>query len=348
MMAGGGFSDHPMDQSGGPDRHIPVLLAEVLEALSPHDGGIYMDATFGAGGYTRALLDAADCKVIAIDQDPDAIAEAEPVRTEFGGRLSLKRGRFSALDLFARAEAPDGVDGVVFELGVSAMQLDRPERGFSVREEGPLDMRMGQHGKTVADLVNKLPAAVLADVLYRFGEERRSRAIAKRIAEKRADKPITTTAELATAVTSVLGHGKPGQIHPATRTFQALRIAVNRELEELLAGLLAAEKVLKPGGRLAVVSFHSLEDRIVKRFFTLRGQQSAGSRHRPERPREAATFTTLFRGAQTPSDDEMARNPRARSARLRAGIRTGAPALEAPDALKRLAAGPRGLEEALS
>lgn len=347
MMAGGGLSNHPTDQSGGPDRHIPVLLSEVLEALSPKDGGVYVDATFGAGGYTRALLNAADCRVIAIDQDPDAVAEAEPMRVEFGGRLSLKQGRFSALDLFAQAEAPGGVDGVVFDIGVSSMQLDRPERGFSFREKGPLDMRMGQHGKTAADLVNGLPEAVLADVLYQFGEERRSRAIAKRIAEKRAEEPITTTAELTAIITAVLGHGKPGQIHPATRTFQALRIAVNRELQELLNGLLAAERVLKPSGRLAVVSFHSLEDRIVKRFFTLRGQQSAGSRHQPESPMEAPTFTTLFRGAKTPSDDEMARNPRARSARLRAAIRTDEPAREAPDALKRLVAGPRGLEEAL-
>lgn len=339
--------DHLEDLSGGPERHIPVLLNPVLEALGPKDGGVYVDGTFGAGGYSRAILNAADTTVIGIDQDPDAIAEARPTVDEYTGRLQLFHSVFSRLDKVAHTAGHETVDGVVLDIGVSSMQLDRAIRGFSFRDDGPLDMRMGQHGPSAADLVNELPERVLANVIYQFGEERKSRQIARRLVALRSETPFESTAQLTSAIVDVLGTGKPGAIHPATRTFQALRIAVNRELEELVKGLLAAERLLKPSGILAVVCFHSLESRIVKRFFTLRAQKGGGSRHQPLAVGEPASFEPLFRGEKGPDDEELARNPRSRSARLRAGVRTGEPPQTPPKELLALAQGPTELKEFL-
>lgn len=312
--------------------HTPVMLTEVVAAVQPVGGEVYVDATFGAGGYSRALLDAADCRVIAFDRDPDAIARASRVMAGYGDRFSIVHACFG--DMAAYLEAAS-VQAVVFDLGVSSFQLDEAERGFSFAQDGPLDMRMSASGRSAADLVNTLDQEALADLIYRYGEERRSRAIARAIIRARAEEPITTTSRLAAIVVSVLGPGKRGAVHPATRTFQALRIAVNDELGELRAGLEAAERLLSPGGRLVVVSFHSLEDRAVKRFLQLRsGNVPKGSRHLPDvsAPAPAPSFSLPRRGAIKPATQEIAVNSRARSARLRLAIRTDAPAWEGKEA----------------
>lgn len=318
--------DREAGVAGGPARHIPVLLDEVVEALAPVDGGRYIDGTFGRGGYTTALLEAADCRVLAIDRDPDAIAAAERLKTRFGNRLVVVEGRFGALDAIAEDHGFAPVDGIALDVGVSSAQLDDPERGFSFQTDGPLDMRMAKAGPSAADVVNGAGEGLLADILFHFGEERAARRIARRIVEARRAAPIDRTLPLADLVSAIV-RTKPGGKHPATRTFQALRIFVNGELDELADALVAAENVLRPDGRLAVVAFHSLEDRLVKTFLADRADSDrAGSRHIPAVQGEAPTFCRLFTGARKPSDEETARNPRARSARLRAAIRTDAPA----------------------
>jgi 16S rRNA (cytosine1402-N4)-methyltransferase len=325
MMAGRGS----LAAAGGPARHIPVMLKEVLTALQPKGGDVIVDGTFGAGGYTQAILDAAHCKVIAIDRDAEAFSIGGRLAEHYPGRLIAMLGRFSEMEALVASEGFDRVDGVALDLGVSSMQLDQPERGFSFAKDGPLDMRMGREGPTAADLVNTLEEAQLADIIYIYGEERRSRAISKAIAAARAEGPITRTAELADIVVGVLGRKRDEPKHPATRTFQALRLYLNAELDELAKGLSAAERLLKSGGRLVVVTFHSLEDRIAKRFFASRSAAGPkGSRHLPETGSKefAPSFQLLNRRPLEPSNDEIRRNPRARSARLRAGERTGAPA----------------------
>jgi 16S rRNA (cytosine1402-N4)-methyltransferase len=306
-------------------RHAPVMLAEVVEALMPRPGAVMVDGTFGAGGYARALL-SAGAHVVAIDRDPDAIAAGRALEAASGGRLTLVHGRFSELDVLAEAAGHAQADGVVLDVGVSSMQLDEAERGFSFRFDGPLDMRMGQHGPTAADLVNRMDGKDLTRLIGLYGEERRASAISRAIVARRAERPFERTLDLASVVERVVR--RPGDaIHPATRTFQALRIAVNRELDELVAALAAAERLLAAGGRLVVVAFHSLEDRIVKRFLADRSRERAGgSRHLPEAAVEPATFRLPQRAALSPGDAEIARNPRARSARLRVGERTDAPA----------------------
>jgi 16S rRNA (cytosine1402-N4)-methyltransferase len=303
--------------------HVPVMLAEVLDALQPHDGGTYVDGTFGAGGYTRAILEAADTRVIAIDRDPSAIASGQALVKAQGGRLTLLEGRFADMESLV-GETP--VDGVVLDIGVSSMQIDEAERGFSFLRDGPLDMRMAQSGPSAADAVNVLPQEVLSNIIYIYGEEPRARAIARAIVAARAEAPITSTLGLVKAIERATGRPRPDKIHPATRTFQALRIHVNGELDELVEALHAAERMLREGGRLVVVTFHSLEDRIVKRFFASRaGKLPSGSRHLPgvvEGPEPS--FELPFKGHVGASDEEAARNPRARSAKLRAGIRTAA------------------------
>jgi len=311
-------------------RHVPVLGREAVEMLSPHAGGVYVDATFGAGGYSLAILDVAGTRLIGIDRDRTAIAAGFDLVEAAAGRLTLVEERFSNLAEVCAAEGLAAVDGVVMDVGVSSMQLDQAGRGFSFRLDGPLDMRMGQAGPTAADVIAKAAEAELADIIYIFGEERHSRGVARAIVAARKDAPITTTRALADIVAGVV-RGKPGEIHPATRTFQALRIFVNEELDELQAALAAAERVLKPGGRLAVVSFHSLEDRIVKNFLNERGKISSGSRHLPELAQTAPSFRLLTKRPVTPSEAELAANPRARSAKLRAAERTEAPAHRAGD-----------------
>ncbi len=303
--------------------HVPVLLDEVVAAIAPRDGDIIVDATFGRGGYSAAFLDTAKCTVIGIDRDPDAVAAGRATEAAAQGRLTVIEGRFGEMD--GLVDGP--VDGVAFDVGVSSPQIDDPERGFSFRADGPLDMRMARHGPTAADVVNTTPEADLATIIYRYGEERRSRRVAKAIVLARADAPITRTAQLAEIVRRVVPQSRDG-IDPATRTFQALRIHVNDELDELDHGLSAAERLLRPGGRLAVVSFHSLEDRQVKRFLTERsGAAPRASRHLPESGQERPpTFRLMHRKPVTPGKAERAANPRARSARLRAAIRTDAPA----------------------
>ena len=300
-------------------RHIPVLLDEVLHALAPHANGHYLDGTFGAGGYTRAILDAAEgVAVLAVDRDPDAIEAGQAMQAAYGARLHLCAGQFGDLDQLAQDNDFVPLDGIVLDIGVSSMQLDDPARGFSFRAEGPLDMRMAQQGRSAADLVNTLKENELADLIYLYGEERRSRAVARAIVEARQQAPIETTAQLAALVASVVYH-KHDEIHPATRTFQALRIAVNDELGELERALAAATRVLAEGGRLVVVTFHSLEDRIVKQFMTEQcGRQAQPSRHAPQLMHEPARFTLLTRKPVTASDQEIRRNPRSRSAKLRA------------------------------
>ncbi|PZF76002.1 16S rRNA (cytosine(1402)-N(4))-methyltransferase [Aestuariivirga litoralis] len=308
--------------------HVPVMLAEVLSALSPRDWGVYVDGTFGAGGYTRAILGAADCRVIAIDRDPSAISSGQAMVAEFMPRLSLREGRFADMEALA---GDARIDGIVLDIGVSSMQLDEAERGFSFLRDGPLDMRMAQAGTSAADAVNTLPQEMLSNIIYVFGEEPRSRAIARAIVEARKDAPITTTQGLVKAIERATGRPRPDKIHPATRTFQALRIHVNGELDELVEALHAAERMLPEGGRLVVVTFHSLEDRIVKRFFASRaGKLPSGSRHLPgtvEGPEPS--FTLPFKGHLGATDEEARMNPRARSAKLRAGVRTAAPAMPA-------------------
>jgi 16S rRNA (cytosine1402-N4)-methyltransferase len=326
----------------GTRRHVPVLLPEVLAALAPRAGERFIDGTFGAGGYTAAIIDAApDVHVLAIDCDPTAIAAGRPLADAGGGRLTLVEGCFGELDNLAKAAGFAPVDGVVLDIGVSSMQLDDPERGFSFQSDGPLDMRMSGDGPTAADVVNAADEAGIADILFHLGQERRSRAIARAIVARRRAGPFSRTAELAEVVERVLGRGKVGGRHPATRTFQALRIYVNDELGELTQGLAAAERVLRPGGRLAVVTFHSLEDAIVKRFLKLRsGRQAHGSRHLPPGapPERQPSFRFVNPRPINPSEAETATNPRARSARLRWAARTDAPAwpAEAAPAVPRL------------
>jgi len=305
--------------------HVPVMLDEVMAALAPRDGAIYVDGTFGGGSYTAALLARADCTVYGIDRDAAAIARGRTLAERYAPRLTLIHGRFSEMESLLGARGVSTANGIAFDLGVSSSQLDQPERGFSFREDGPLDMRMDEtRGETAADLVNTLSESELADILWRYGEEKRARQIARALI---AARPITRTAELTAVVESVLGKGR-GRIHPATRTFQALRIAVNDELTEIERGLEAAERMLPPEGRLAVVAFHSLEDRIVKQFLADRaGRAGRGSRHAPERPEPVPpTFELLGDQPQIPRPEEIDSNPRARSARLRAAGRTGVPA----------------------
>lgn len=323
MTTGGGVGSS--GAAGGPARHLPVMLDEVLAYLAPKDAGKYLDGTFGAGGYTQAILGAADCRVLALDRDASAITGGQALVSASGGRLTLIQERFSQLGEVAQAEGFAPLDGVVLDIGVSSMQLDEAERGFSFRNDGPLDMRMGRDGLSAADVVAALDEVRLAHILWIYGEERHSRAIAKAIVKARAETPITRTAQLAAIVSSVIWP-KPGEIHPATRTFQALRIAVNEELEELAGALVAAEAALKPGGRLVVVTFHSLEDRIVKTFLSNRTKAPSGSRHMPHQEGPAPSFRLLAKGAVEPSPEEVARNPRARSAKLRAAERLDAPA----------------------
>jgi 16S rRNA (cytosine1402-N4)-methyltransferase len=307
------------------ERHIPVLGRKAVEMLSPRDGGLYVDATFGAGGYSRAILDTAGTRVVGIDRDRSAISAGFDLVDRSGGRLTLVEDRFSNLAEICAAQGIFSVDGVVMDVGVSSMQLDEAGRGFSFRLGGPLDMRMGHDGPTAADVIAKASEADLANIIYIFGEERHSRGVARAIVAARKEAPIATTRELADIVSKVVW-SKPGEIHPATRTFQALRIFVNEELDELHLALSAAERVLTPGGRLVVVSFHSLEDRIVKNFLVERSRAGGGSRHLPEVAQAAPSFSILTKRPVTPGDDEISTNPRARSAKLRAAERTAAPA----------------------
>ena len=300
--------------------HRPVMLSEVLQALRPQAGDVYVDGTFGAGGYTRAFLDAADCKVIAIDRDPSAIASGKKLVDIYGKRLTLVHSTFAEMRSAIAQQGFDYVDGVVLDIGVSSMQLDQAERGFSFQRNGPLDMRMSSSGVSAADTVNSLDQNDLARVIFILGDEPRSRTISREIVKSREVKRLETTFDLVQAIERATGpqRGKD-RIHPATRTFQALRILVNHELSELGNALLVAETVLRMGGRLVVVTFHSLEDRIVKRFFTLRGGKApSGSRHQPaQTERDAATFELPFRGHAAAGDNEIATNPRARSAKKR-------------------------------
>jgi 16S rRNA (cytosine1402-N4)-methyltransferase len=321
-MMGGSDSGIPA-VAGGLARHIPVLVHPVVEFLAVRDGGIYVDATFGAGGYARAILAAADARVVAIDRDASAIARGADLVRQAGGRLVLVQDRFSNLAQVVQSCGHSLVDGVVCDLGVSSMQLDEAERGFSFRHDGPLNMRMGDAGPSAADVIAAASERDLAFIIKSLGEERHARAIARAIVAARSAAPIRTTLGLAAVIERVV-HARPGTIHPATRTFQALRIFLNEELEELAAALSAAEAVLKPGGRLVVVSFHSLEDRIVKTFLVERGRQSGSPRHLPEVVRPAPTFRLLTGRPVTPEESEIAANPRARSAKLRAAERTQA------------------------
>jgi len=323
--------------AGGLTRHVPVLGRPALDLLNVRDGGIYIDGTFGAGGYSRAILDEANSQVIAIDRDQNAVAESAGLVLAAGGRLTVVEERFSALDDVAKKFGYEQVDGVVLDIGVSSMQLDEAERGFSFRLDGPLDMRMGGDGPSAADVVAKADERDLANIIFQLGEERHSRAVARAIVAARKVAAITTTKALAEIVERVV-HARPGQIHPATRTFQALRLFVNEELNELADALAAAERILKPSGRLAVVSFHSLEDRIVKTFLVERTRTASVSRHMPEIEAEPPTFTLLTKRPVVADEAEVAANPRARSAKLRAAERTAAPprAFDAAKLLPRL------------
>lgn len=307
--------------SGAP--HVPVLIDQVVEALSPTPGEVLVDATFGAGGYTRAIL-ATGAEVIGLDRDPTVRPHAEAVAKDFPGKFRLVETAFGDL-----AEAVEqSVDGVVFDVGVSSMQIDEAGRGFSFLRDGPLDMRMSGQGPTAADVVNGWDHGPLAHILKQYGEERQSGRIATAILRRRVERPFDRTLDLAEVVEKALGGRRGAPIHPATRTFQALRIAVNDELGELERGLVAAEARLKPGGRLAVVTFHSLEDRIVKAFLAERsGNAPGGSRHLPQAAASRKpSFTLIFKGAREGTEAEIAANPRARSAKLRAAVRTDAPA----------------------
>jgi 16S rRNA (cytosine1402-N4)-methyltransferase len=322
MMAGhGGDASHA---DGGPARHIPVLLHEVIAALQLDAGKHIVDGTFGAGGYTRRILESG-ASVTAIDRDPTAIAAGRAMEQEFPGRLTLVQGRFSDLDTLVNGEP----DGIVLDIGVSSMQIDEAERGFSFQKDGPLDMRMSGEGVSAADVVNRLKTGDLARIFNFLGEERNAGRIARMIEKRRATEPFARTRDLANAIEALVGRHPKDRIHPATRVFQALRIFVNDELGELARALFAAERVLKPGGRLVVVTFHSLEDRIVKRFFADREGGSGGSRHLPQVAERLPSFTPIGKGAVGPSAEEEERNPRARSAKLRGGIRTDNPPLAA-------------------
>jgi 16S rRNA (cytosine1402-N4)-methyltransferase len=326
-MTGGGKGEAP-DTAGGPTRHSPVLLAEMIEALSPQEGERYIDCTFGAGGYSRAILQSADCHVLALDRDPVAAQIATELAKEFPQRFRFEAAAFSALaDIAARANFVPA-DAVIFDLGVSSMQLDEAARGFSFMRDGPLDMRMSGEGPTAADVVNRSDEADLAEILFLLGEERRSRPIARAILRRREEAPLTRTLDLAYLIAGVLGRRHDDPKHPATRSFQALRLFINDELGELVAGLAAAESILRPGGRLIAVTFHSLEDRIVKTFLAERsGGKRRASRHLPDLGTDRApSFKLARRKPVEPGAAEIAGNPRARSARLRAGVRLDAPA----------------------
>jgi 16S rRNA (cytosine1402-N4)-methyltransferase len=313
--------EFPMaSHAGAQTGHVPVLLTEMLHALNPRDGGTYLDATFGGGGYAEAILCSTACTLWAIDRDPDAIARGASLAARFPGRLHLIEGQFGEMLAHLETAGVHMLNGVVLDLGVSSFQLDQPERGFSFRTEGPLDMRMGKHGTTAAELVNTLPERELADLLFELGEERASRRIARAIVAARTEAPITTTGRLASIIRGVLPTDRSG-IDPATRSFQALRIRVNDELEEIQRALAAAVQLLAPGGRLIVVAFHSLEDRIVKRFMTdAAGRAPSPSRHDPRGllTRSSPHFRLLTPRPVRPGAAETQSNPRARSARLRA------------------------------
>ena len=309
----------PSDTPSAP--HTPVLLRPLLAAVAPVSGR-WLDGTFGAGGYTRGLLDAGAAQVVAVDRDPLAFEMAQAWAGDYGDRIVMQRGVFSKMDDYAQ-----DLDGIVLDLGVSSMQLDLAERGFSFMRDGPLDMRMSQDGPSAADIVNEAEEEVIANILFQYGEERASRRIAKAIVRAREEAPITTTLALAGLVEGCLPRSKPGQSHPATRSFQALRIAVNNEYGELFNGLMAAERALKPGGQLAVVTFHSVEDRMVKRFLTARaGAGGNANRFAPEIEAPEPQFKILKRKAIGPDAQELEENPRSRSAKLRVAIRTDAPA----------------------
>ena len=326
-MMRGGQTQSPAGQ------HIPVLLDEVIRALDPKDGETYLDGTFGAGGYAGAVLEAADCHVIGIDRDPDAIQRAQAFAAKYPGRFQVLEGCFGEMDALLEKAGIGKVDGIMLDIGVSSFQLDEAGRGFSFREDGPLDMRMARSGESAADVLNNYSETEIANILYRLGEERKSRPIAAAIVAARAETAFSRTSQLADLVAGVIGFpprrkGKK-QIHPATRTFQALRIYVNDELGELERGLVAAEKCLAEGARLVVVSFHSLEDRIVKKFMAERGGRvPSGSRHMPAAANTGPppSFHLKVKGAVKPGSAELAANPRARSARLRTAVRTEAPA----------------------
>ncbi len=320
MMTGRGSSA----VAGGLARHIPVLVRSALDLLGVRDGGVYIDGTFGAGGYTSAILAAAATQVIGIDRDQTAVANGMDLVQSANGRLTLIEERFSALDAMAEKFGHASVDGVVLDIGVSSMQLDQAARGFSFRHDGPLDMRMSGEGPSAADVVAQAPERELADIIFQLGEERHSRAVARAIVAARRTARIESTAALAEIVGGVV-HARPGAIHPATRTFQALRMFVNEELPELASGLAAAERILKPGGRLVVVSFHSLEDRLVKTFLTERSRTASVSRHQPDIVGPQPTFRLLTKRPVVADEAEVAGNPRARSAKLRAAERNDAP-----------------------
>ena len=316
----------PVSDTPAAAPHIPVMLTAILKAVAPVQG-VWLDGTFGAGGYARGLLGAGADVVIGIDRDPLAFEMAAPWAGDYGDRLIMVPGTFSDLDRLAADAGHAGLDGVVLDLGVSSMQLDRAERGFSFLRDGPLDMRMGQAGPSAEDLVNDAPEAALADILYHYGEERAARRIARSIVAERAQARISSTAQLVSIIEKNLPRSKPGQSHAATRSFQAIRIAINDEFGQLVQGLMAAERALKPGGQLAVVTFHSLEDRIAKRFLQDRASLGGGgSRYAPEAAERKPAFTLTPRRAIAPDAAEIAANPRARSAKLRVARRTEAPA----------------------
>ncbi len=318
--------------------HVPVLLKEAMEALDPRAGGLYVDGTFGAGGYARALLDRG-ARVIALDRDPSAIRAGEALKASSGGQLELVEARFGDLEEVARGLGVDAVDGVVLDIGVSSMQLDEAARGFSLRFDAPLDMRMGGSGRSAADILRDEDEATIADILFHYGEERASRRIARAIVADRETKPFTSTLELAGMIARVAPARRGELTHPATRAFQALRIAVNDELGELVRGLRAAELLLKSGGRLAIVTFHSLEDRIVKQFLATRsGRGRAASRRLPGEPTEPQATFEVPRGQPIePSEDETRANPRSRSAKLRFGVRRSALPRGRDEAIEALA-----------
>jgi 16S rRNA (cytosine1402-N4)-methyltransferase len=300
--------------------HKPVMVGEVLETLAPRDQETFIDATFGTGGYSQAILEKENCSVVALDRDPEAALRAQSFKKKYNNRFSFYEGRFGDMEKLVPSK---GYDGIVFDVGVSSPQLDESARGFSFRMEGPLDMRMEKKGLSAADVVNRFEEKEIAHIIWIYGEERRSRAIARAIVAQRKENPFETTTQLAALVKSIVGVERPG-FDPATRTFQALRLYVNDELGELERGLEASEKLLKIGGRLVVVCFHSLEDRIVKNFFKKRSGESPNpSRYLPQTPRLAPTFLLKSRKALIPGDAEIKSNPRARSARLRWGIRIG-------------------------
>lgn len=306
---------------GGPVRHVPVMLDEVLSVVQPGSGQSIVDGTFGAGGYSRALLEAG-ANVIGIDRDPDAVMAGRKQFADYGDRLNLVEGEFAELDRIAREAGATDVDAVVLDIGVSSMQLDQAERGFSFRNDGPLDMRMSQGGVSAEDVVNEVRQQDLTRIIGILGEEKKASKVSAAIVRARDEARITTTNQLAQVVAKAVGQNRNDRIHPATRTFQALRIFINRELEQLGEALIAAERLLKAGGRLAIVTFHSLEDRIVKRFFQDRGNEVQGSRHQPQTATAPATFQTGRKGLLKPGEAECAVNPRARSAKLRWGVRT--------------------------